>query len=104
MPRKLQTDYGEGGSRPNSRLPPSLSFKRSKLESDEEGRLNRIFYDEKGRVVHVINGSKIYERTDISVSYSEDLHEYAGINYRNVRRYRERAKRVCQLKHPYELQ
>jgi hypothetical protein len=71
------------------KLPPGCSFKRSKLETDEVGRLNRVFYDEKGKVIHIILGSRLHHQTDIPISYSEDPRQYARIYYRNVRRHRE---------------
>ena len=90
MSRKPQTDlWGNEIQDPDSKLPPGCNFKRSKLEADEEGRLSRTFYNEKGEVIHVIRGHKFNTRTDISVSYSEDSRQYARIYYRNVRRYRD---------------
>ena len=90
MPKKPQTDlWGNEIVDTDSKLPPGCSFKRSKLEADEEGKLTRTFYDEEGRVIHIILGSRIHDQTDIPISYSEDPRQYARIYYRNVRRYRD---------------
>jgi hypothetical protein len=81
--------WGNEITDPDAKLPPGCSFKRSKLETDEEGRLTRTFYDESGNVIHVVKGRRPHFRTGISVSYNEDPREYARIYYRNVRRHRD---------------
>jgi len=90
MPRKPQTDiWGNEITDPDAKLPSGCSFKRSKLETDEEGRLTRTFYDEAGNTLHTVRASKPHYWTGIPVSYSEDPRQYARIYYRNVRRYRD---------------
>ena len=76
----------------NPNLPPGCSFRRSKLEFDEEGRPTRVFYDESGKVLHVVKGSKPYHQTYIEVSYTNDPKQYARTYYRNIRRYRDGRK------------
>ena len=74
------------------RLPEGCSFERSKLELDEDGKIIRVFYDEKGIPIHAAKWSRINRRTGISVSQTEDPKLYARIYYRNVRRYRDKYK------------
>jgi hypothetical protein len=73
----------------NLSIPPGFSFRRSKLEFDEEGRATRTFYDETGAVLHIVKGPKPYYQTNIDVSFSDNPKLYARIYYRNIRRYRD---------------
>ena len=73
----------------NPNIPPGCSFRRSKLEFDEDGRPVRTFYDVRGKVLHVVKGSRPYNETDIEISYTENPRLYARIYYRNIRRYRD---------------